>query len=182
MSTGKLVKVALMAAVSCVLMMIIRIPFPPAPFLVYDPADIPIYITAFAYGPVAGLIVTFIVSFLQATVLGGDGIYGFVMHFIATGAFAIIIGMIYQKHKSKTTAAVALVIGVAVCVVIMCVMNLIVTPAYMGVDRAVVAGMIVPVIIPFNLLKAGANAILTFILYKRISGFLHNEGNNSKGI
>lgn len=181
MSTNKLVKIALMTAVSCVLLMIIRIPFPPAPFLVYDPADIPIYITAFAYGPVAGLIVTFIVCFLQAFALGGDGMYGFIMHFIATGAFAVIAGYIYSKNKTKKTAAISLAIGVVVCIAIMCVLNLYITAAYMGVDRSVIAGMLGTVIIPFNLIKAGVNAILTFILYKRISRFLHNDGSTTKG-
>ena len=32
--------------------------------------------------------------------------------------------------------------------------------------------MLPTVIIPFNLLKAGINALLTFLLYKRISGLL----------
>ena len=45
-NTAKLTKLGIMVAVSMVLLMIVRIPFPPAPFLVYDPADIPIYITA----------------------------------------------------------------------------------------------------------------------------------------
>lgn len=93
-----LVKIALMTAMSLVLMLIIRIPFPLAPFLVYDPADIPIYICTFAFGPGAGLAITFIVSFLQAFALGGDGIYGFVMHFVATGIVAVMIGFMYIRE------------------------------------------------------------------------------------
>ena len=49
MSTAKLAKLAMMTAVSLVLLLLVRIPWPPAPFLVYDPADVPIYITAFAF-------------------------------------------------------------------------------------------------------------------------------------
>ena len=95
-SAAKLAKLAMMVAISCVLVILIRIPFPPAPFLVYDPADIPIYITTFAFGPVAGVIVTLIVSLIQAFVLGGDGLYGFLMHFVATGLFAVVAGCIYK--------------------------------------------------------------------------------------
>ncbi|MBQ6582398.1 MAG: ECF transporter S component [Mogibacterium sp.] len=174
-STNTLVKLALMTALSLVLMMLIRVPFPPAPFLVYDPADIPIYITTFAFGPVAGLVVTFIVCIIQAFALGGDGLYGFLMHFVATGAFAVIAGAIYQRNKTKKSAAFALVIGVIIATVIMIGMNLIVTPIYMGAPREAVAAMILPTILPFNLLKAGLNGALTFVLYKRISRFLHNE-------
>ena len=94
-STQKLVKLAIMTALSIVLLMIVRVPFPPAPFLVYDPADIPIYITAFAFGPIEGLIVTFVVCVIQAFGLAGDGLYGFLMHFVATGIVAVVIGSIY---------------------------------------------------------------------------------------
>ena len=168
-------RLAMMTAVSIVLLMLVRIPFPPAPFLVYDPADVPIYITAFAYGPAAGLIVTLIVCLIQAFMLGGDGLYGFVMHFVATGIVACAIGFMYSRNKTKKTAIKALVIGVILAVIVMCIMNLLVTPVYMGAPRSTVVAMLPTVIIPFNLLKAGLNALLTFILYKRVSGFLHRE-------
>ena len=58
----------------------------------------------------------------------------------------------------------------------MCAMNLIVTPVYMGAPRSAVVAMLPTVIIPFNLVKAGANSVLTFLLYKRISGLLHGTG------
>ena len=174
-STQVLVKLALMTAMSLVLMFIVRIPFPPAPFLVYDPADIPIYICTFAYGPVAGLAVTFIVSFLQAFALGGDGIYGFVMHFIATGIVAVMIGWMYKRNKTKKTALRALILGIFVTTAIMCVMNIFVTSAFMGVEKSVVIAMLPTAIIPFNLIKFSINAVVTFLVYKRISGFLHNE-------
>lgn len=175
MSTGKLVKLAMMTAVSIVLLMLIRIPFPAAPFLVYDPADIPIYITAFAFGPLEGLAVTFIVSLIQAFGLGGDGIYGFVMHFVATGLVAVVIGTIYARNRTRKAAVAALLVGVVLCIVGMLGMNLLVTPLYTGMPREAVAAMILPVLLPFNALKAGLNCAVTFVLYKRISGFLHNE-------
>ena len=175
-SAARISRLAMMTAVSIVLLLIVRIPFPPAPFLVYDPADVPIYITAFAFGPVEGLIVTLIVCLIQAFGLGGDGLYGFLMHFVATGIVAVIIGMLYRRNKTKKTAVKALVIGVIVAVIVMCIMNLIVTPVYMGAPRSAVVAMLPTVIIPFNLLKAGINSILTFLLYKRISGLLHGTG------
>lgn len=176
LSTSVIARLAMMTAISVVLLLIVRIPFPPAPFLVYDPADVPIYITAFAFGPAAGLAVTFVVCFLQAFVLGGDGLYGFLMHFVATGLVAVIIGMLYKKEKTKKRAISALISGVILTTILMCIMNLLVTPAYMGAPLSTVVAMIPTVIIPFNLLKAGLNSLLTFLLYKRISMFLHNAG------
>ena len=174
-STAAIAKLAMMTAVSMVLLLLVRIPFPPAPFLVYDPADVPIYITAFAFGPAAGLIVTLVVCLIQAFMLGGDGLYGFLMHFVATGIVAVVIGLMYKNCKTKKKAVQALVVGVILATAVMCVMNLIVTPVYMGAPRAAVVAMLPTAIIPFNLLKAGINSILTFILYKRVSGFLHGS-------
>ena len=176
-TTEKLAKLAMMTAVSIVLVLLVRIPWPAAPFLEYDPADLPIYITAFAYGPFEGLLVTLVVCLIQAFALGGSGVYGFVMHFVATGIVVVVIGTMYRRNKTKKTAVKALVTGVILTTVIMCVMNIIVTPAFMGAPRAAVIAMIPTVIIPFNLVKAGVNSLLTFILYKRISGLLHGSGN-----
>ena len=173
MTTAKLAKLAMMTAVSIVLLLIVRIPWPGAAFLEYDPADLPIYITAFAFGPFEGLIVTLIVCLIQAFGLGGSGIYGFIMHFIATGIVAVVIGTMYRRNKTKKTAIKALVTGVIVTTVVMCIMNIIVTPVFMGAPRSAVIAMLPTVIIPFNLVKAGVNSLLTFILYKRISGLLH---------
>ena len=174
-NTAKLTKLGIMVAVSIVLLMIVRIPFPPAPFLVYDPADIPIYITAFAFGPIEGLLVTLVVCIIQAFMLGGDLFYGFIMHFVATGIVAVIIGIMYRKNKTRKTAVIALVTGVILTTAVMCVMNLLVTPHYMGAPVEAVMAMIPTVIIPFNLLKAGLNSLVTFLVYKRISVLLRRE-------
>ena len=173
LSTAMIAKLSMMIAISVVLLYIVRIPYPAAPFLVYDPADVPIYITAFAYGPIPGLVVTLVVCLMQAFLLGGDGLYGFVMHFIATGIAAVVIGFMYKNKKTKKEAIIALAACVIISTVIMCGMNLLVTPFYMGVERSAVVAMIPTIILPFNLLKSGINALLTFMLYKRISGFLH---------
>ena len=105
--------------------------------------------------------------------LGGDGIYGFIMHFLATGLFAIVAGNIYRHKKTKKEAIIAIAAGVIVMTAMMCVFNYIVTPLYMGTPREAVAALIIPAIIPFNLLKGGINGIITFLVYKRISKFLH---------
>ena len=51
----KLVVMAMLAALSMVLVAAIHVPLiPVVSFLEYDPADIPILIATMAYGPVAG--------------------------------------------------------------------------------------------------------------------------------
>lgn len=101
MKSQQLVKMAMMAALACVVGLI-RFPLIPAvSFLTYDFADIPILITTFAFGPASGLLVLTVVSFIQAFLMGGDGFYGFIMHIIASGVFLMIAGLMYRKHKTK---------------------------------------------------------------------------------
>ena len=174
MKTRKIITIAVLAAISVVLVALIHFPiFPAAPFLEYDPADIPIFIGTFAFGPVAGIILTVIASVIQGvTVSAASGIIGIAMHIIATGVFVLVAGNIYRKNKTLKGAIISLVAGVVCMTAAMAVWNIIVTPIYMGVETEVVLGMLWPVIIPFNLIKAGINAVITFFLYKRLSRFL----------
>ena len=43
--------------------------------------------------------------------------------------------------------------------------NMVVTPAYTGVPLETVLGMILPIIIPFNLLKFTINSVVAGIVY-----------------
>ena len=172
--TVKLAKIAMLVAISIILVYFIHIPiFPAVAFLEYDPADIPIMIGTFAFGPAAGVMITFVVSILQGiTVSSGSGVYGILMHIIATSVFVIVAGNIYKKKKTKKGAIIALACGVAAWVVVMFFANLVITPLFMGVPRSLVWELM-PFILAFNAIKAGVNSVLTFLLYKRISGFLH---------
>jgi len=167
----RITRMGMLIAISVALVYFIHFPlFPSAPFLEYDPADIPIFIATFMYGPLAGLCVTVIASFIQGvTVSAGSGVIGIIMHILATGSFTVVAGNIYKMKKTRSGAAVALVAGVITMTVVMCGCNLIFTPIFTGAPVSVIVAMLVPVIIPFNLLKAGINAIITFLLYKSIS-------------
>lgn len=165
----KLATLGVLAACSIVLMLAIRIPFPPAPFLEYDPADIPIFIGTFLFGPYWGFSLTVVVSLIQGlTVSAGSSWIGIIMHIAATGCFALLAGFVYKKHRDKKHAYIALVLGVMVQTAIMALMNLWLTPVFMGTPRETVMQMMLPVILPFNLIKAGANAVITALIYKRI--------------
>lgn len=173
-STKKLTRLAMLAAISVVLLLMIRIPFPPAPFLEYDMANVPIFIAAFAYGPLTGFFLTVVVAFLQGTtVSSASGIIGIVMHIIATGGYVLVAGSIYKRNKTKKAAIIALAAGSVTMTVLMVIFNLVFTPIFMGTPLNAVLGMIVPIIIPFNLMKAGINSIITFILYKTAGKFLN---------
>ncbi|MEG1510156.1 MAG: ECF transporter S component, partial [Clostridia bacterium] len=107
MSSKKIAGLGILSALSIVLASVIHFPlFAIAPFLEYDPADIPIFITTFMYGPLTGLIITIFVSLIQGfTVSAQSGVYGIIMHVIATGTFVIVAGNIY-KHKKTLKMAI----------------------------------------------------------------------------
>ena len=172
-ATKKLTRLAMLVAISLVLLTIVHIPFPPAPFLEYDPADVPIFIGAFAYGPLAGLALTVIASVIQGvTVSSSSSIIGIIMHIFATGAYVLVAGTIYKKNTTKKGAVCSLVAGTLVMTAVMVLCNLIFTPIFMGQPMKDVVAMLLPLIIPFNLLKAGVNSLITFFLYKPLEKFL----------
>ena len=177
--TRKLVVMALLVAVSVVLIYAIRFPLvPAAAFLEYDPADIPILIGALAYGPVAGVMLTVIASIIQGvTVSAGSGLYGIVMHIIATSTLVIVAGSIYKVRRTKSGAILALVCGTLAMGLIMMPANHFITPMFTGWPTEAVDALLLPGILPFNLIKAGLNSIVTFLVYKTVSRYvIHGEG------
>lgn len=171
----KLTLLGLLAAISIVLVGLIHFPLmPAAPFLEYDPADIPIFIGTFLLGPAGGLMLTVVASVIQGlTVSSSAGPIGIIMHILATGSFSLVAGSIYKNHKSKKAALIALLAGVVTMTVMMTLCNMVFTPIFMGAKLQDVINMLVPIIIPFNLLKGGINALVTYFVYKPVSKFAH---------
>ncbi len=170
----KLAKMAMLVAISIVLVALIHFPiFPAVAFLEYDPADIPILIGTFAFGPAAGILLTVVTAVLQGvTVSASSGAYGIIMHIIATCTLTCVAGLIYRRKKTKGHAITGLLCGALAMAVVMILANLVITPLFMGVTVEIV-WKLMPFIILFNVVKAGINSVVTFILYKRISPFLH---------
>ena len=168
---NRLTRLAAMSALSIVLVLIVHFPlFPSAPFLEYDPADVPVLIAGFMYGPWWGLLTAAVVSIIQGiTVSASSGWIGILMHFLATGAFVLISSIIYRSGRGTKKAVIGLAAGCFSMAAVMALCNLVFTPLFMGQSLSTVAAMLVPIIIPFNLLKSGINSIITFLLFKPLS-------------
>ncbi len=170
-NTRKMVTLGMLAAISILLVAIVRFPlFPAAPFLEYDPADIPIFIATFLYGPLTGFALTVVVSLIQGfTVSAASSIIGITMHIFATGSFALVAGSIYKRQKGIRSAIVALVAGILTMSLSMLAWNAIFTPIFMGVSFDYVKPLLLPVILPFNLIKGTVNSLVTLVVYKAVS-------------
>lgn len=174
-NTKKTVMMGMLTALSIVLVALIRIPFPTAPFLEYDPADIPILLGTILYGAGGGLIITVAVSVLQGiTVSAGSGIIGIMMHIFSTGIYVVVAGLL-SGNKNIKRVALALFLGALAMTLSMILWNMIFTPIFMNQPFEVVKGMLLPIILPFNLIKSMVNGLITYILYcfmKKIKGIV----------
>ena len=171
----KLVKMSLLCAMSVALMYAVRFPLILA-YLEYDMADVPMLIGAFIYGPFWGLLLVGVVSALQAlTVSAGSGWIGFVMHFVATGAYVLVAGTIYRGKRTLGGALLGLLFGSLAMTLIMVPMNLWLSPLFLmsaEMDYASARGAIRSIIwsfVAFNAIKAGVNSAVTYFLYKPVS-------------
>lgn len=181
--TGKIVRLALLCAMSLVLMYIVRFPIiPTLAFLEYDMADVPILIGTFMFGPLEGLALTLVVSLLQAvTVSASSGWVGFAMHFFATGAFAVIAGFIYRRHHNIRGAIEGLIVGSAAMVLVMVPLNYYMTPIFVsgpGMTYAEAQSYIWSIMwsfVAFNAAKAVINSLVTFFVYKPLSRLFKKE-------
>lgn len=159
------------AALSVVFAYLLHVPIlPSAPFLEYDPADVPILIAGFAYGPVAGYALTVITCVIQGmTVSASGGPWGIVMHIAATGSLVVTSSSIYYFRKTKKGALISLIAGSLVMIALMIPLNILIDPLYLGADQKAVVSLILPAILPFNAIKCAINCTVTFFIYKKIS-------------
>ena len=173
-STLKTVIMAMLTALSIISLYIIRMPLiPAAPFLEYDAADIPVLIGSMLLGPVHGIIILLAVCIIQAlTVSASSGWIGFVMHFAASGIFVLVAANIYKRKKSIKSLIVGLAAGSLAMVIAMIPLNLVFTGIFLGAGTQAIVQMLIPAILPFNILKAVINSVATFAIYTPISEIL----------
>ena len=174
MKVKKMVTLAMLAAISYLIVNLVRIPV--VLFLKYEPKDVIITIGGFLFGPMASFIISFVVSLLEMVTISETGIIGGIMNLISTCSFACVAAFIYKKQHTLKGAILGLGLGSLLMVAIMLLWNWLITPLYLGVDRSTVEGMLIPAFLPFNLLKAGLNSALTIGLYKPLSTALRRIG------
>ncbi|MCL2045896.1 MAG: ECF transporter S component [Oscillospiraceae bacterium] len=165
--TKKLVTLAVLSTIAYVVMIILK--FPVVLFLSYEPKDAIIALGGFLYGPLAAMVMSIIVAFVEMVTVSTTWIYGAVMNALSSCTFACTAAFVYSKKRTIPGAAIGLVAGVAVTVPVMLLWNYTMVPLYMGVPRAVVKDMLVPTFLPYNLLKYSISGAITVLLFKPIS-------------
>jgi riboflavin transporter FmnP len=114
-------------------------------------------------------ILTVVASGIQAlTVSAHSGVYGFIMHVLATSTLVVVASVIYRVKHTRVGAVIGLISGTIAMAGVMVAANHFITPLFMGVPTSVVDSMLLPTILPFNLIKAGVNSAITFLVTIRL--------------
>lgn len=136
--------------------------FPAASFLKYDPSGVFCLLAGLIYGLPTGCVVA-VLPWVFRLVINPAGAF---MSLLMGLAGVVVSSLIFQTSKnSKGKLVVSLVVAVLASTAMAVVANLVVTPAYTGVSVEAVLAMIVPIIIPFNLIKFSINSAIAGILF-----------------
>ena len=164
--TKRLVVTAMLCAIAYIAVVCIRIPIVSIDFLKFEPKDVVITIAGFMYGPLSSFIISVVVSFIEMITISSTGPIGLIMNILSSCAFSCCAAAIYKKRHDMYGAAIGLGVGTVAMTAMMLIWNYAITPLYMGMARSDVAAMLIPIFLPFNILKGAINASLTLALYK----------------
>nr|WP_165782735.1 ECF transporter S component [Bifidobacterium margollesii] len=171
-STKRIAVYALFVALTMVTSFIELPIFPAAPWLKYDPSGIVCLVAGFAYGPAAAAIVS-VLGF--APHVFADP-WGTLMAVLVALALSVPASLIYRRIHTRKGAMIGILVGALCAIAIALLGNLVVTPIYAHMTVAQVAAMIVPILLPFNILKMAIHGVVTFLIYKPISKLLDKSG------
>ncbi|RGL79261.1 ECF transporter S component [Bifidobacterium pseudocatenulatum] len=168
-STKRIAMYALFVALS---MAVSFVEFPIVPgveWLKYDPSGIVSLVAGFAYGPAAAVIVS-VLGFLPHLFTNP---WGTLMAVLVALALSVPAALIYRRNKTRKGAVIGIIVGAIAALAVAIVGNVIVTPFYAHMTTAQVVALIVPALLPFNVLKFTIHGVVTFLIYKPISNLLN---------
>ncbi len=178
-STKQLVTMALMCAIA-ILLSFVEFPImPAASFLKLDVALVPSAVVGFAYGAGPGVLVGIVCAVVHAAITGNW--VGCLMNVIVACAFIIPASAIYKRNRTFKGAVIGLVVSTICLIIAAIVANLVIDPIFYGYPFDAVVGLIVPAILPFNVIKGVVVSLLTAIVYKSISNLITPAKDQVKG-
>ncbi|MCL1842387.1 MAG: ECF transporter S component [Defluviitaleaceae bacterium] len=176
--TKKLTTLAMLTSMAYLVgaMFRLRGVFAAAPFLTYDPKDVVILMGGFMFGPLSALAMSVIVALLEMATISVSGLIGAAMNALSSASFACTAAYVYSKKKNLQGAVLGLALAVFVVTGVMLLWNYLMIPLYTPQPRSAVVNIMLPALLPFNLIKASLNASIALLLYKKISEALKSAG------
>lgn len=188
----KMVAVSLFAAMGLILQYVGFPIIPAFSFMKVDFSDIPVLLSMFLYGPLAGVVTALIRSVLHLLTTGvGDpaNLVGDVASFMATTSFALPIFYFFQKGsqvkaKRVVNQAIGILTGILVMSIFMSIANyFVITPIYLaffGMNANQFLGMslakyVVIGVLPFNIIKSALVSFVFVVLYAKLLPWLSKK-------
>ena len=172
LNTNRFIKLSLLSAIAVILMYIDFPVIPIFPWLKIDLSDVPALMGAFAFGPLAGVIIELMKNLLILIVKGtGTGFVAEFANFLVGVALVWPAALVYKKNKTKKTAILGMVLGVLCIEVVGILANVyLLLPAYgMAMSKAELMQYVTVGLIPFNGIKSILVCGITYALYKKVS-------------
>ncbi len=191
-SIKTLAKIAIMAAVAVVIMLV-SFPLPSiAPsFYKLDFSEVAVLIGSFALGPLAGIAIEALKVLLNLVFNGTNTAFiGEFANFLMGCALVVPAGFIYQKNRTRKGAVIGIVVGIISMVIAGDLLNyFLLIPAYVSIahfplEAIIAAGtkifpfinstlsLVLVCVTLFNLVKGILVGIITALVYKRVSPLL----------
>ena len=191
LTTRKIAVIGMFSAIAAILMML-EFPTPVAPsFYGMDFSELPALIGAFAFGPVAGVMIEFCKIILKLLFKPTSTAFvGELSNFVVGCSFILPASIIYSIHKNKKTAIVSCVVATLCMTVFGTAFNAIyLLPKFaqmygMPMDALIGMGTKINAAItdvvtfvcfavaPHNLIKGGSVSLITLLIYKKLSPIL----------
>lgn len=176
MNTRKLVLTALLSAMSYGLMFTLQIPLiPAAPYLRFDPSDVPTLTGAFLLGPWAGVQIALVKVALFFMTRGEGGPIGATMNLVSTAVLALVAGFIYRRRPGPAAALAGMIAGSLAMTLVMIPVNYYWALGAYGVPQELHAGLIRTALVPFNLARGALSTAITLPLFLALSRALHRR-------
>lgn len=186
-SARTMASVAMLSAVSFVLMLFdFSVPFIPG-FIKMDFSELPALIGSFALGPLAGVLICFFKNLLHLFVTSTGGV-GELSNFMLGAVFVLVAGVVYQKRRTRKGAFVGAVIGSLAMAVMSVFSNYyVVYPVYtafmpmegiIAAYSAIYGGIktlwqaLIIFNMPFTFIKGMCVTAISFLIYKKIAPIL----------
>lgn len=177
--TKTLVTMALLCAISALLSFVEFPLIPGVTWLKYDASCMPAMVVGFAYGTGAGVVVGIVSAIIHGMIMA-DWV-GALMNILVMIAMIAPSAAIYKRNHTFKGAIIGLVVACIVTIIVAIISNLVIDPFYFGMPFEAVAALVVPVLLPFNIIKAIINSVLTVLVYKAISNLITPKKDQVKG-
>lgn len=180
MRARQLASLSMLSAVAALLMRFVQFPIlPGAPYLKFDPSEVPTLLAGTLYGPPAAVLVAFLKNVLYTALFGSPtGWVGPFANFAAVSFFAATAAWVYSREPSLAGLFKGVAAGaVARAALMVPVLAFVVLPVFFGyspTDWATLHRRVVPLLagtfVPFNLVTSVINGVLALWLLAAVRG------------